>query len=268
MIKVSIEGVEAIKVMMQRQQRAIREAAVGAINDLAYEVNAEIKRQMQAKFKGGATRYTLAAFKVEKATPDNLTAIVRLRTDSPGKSRDYDKVLGHLFTGGTRRWKLMEGAFRRIGVLDNGYIMTVPRNSSWANPLDGFGNPKPSLIVQLIAYFNAFGEQGYKANMTDKRRRSLAKVGKSSGGYKTINGVQYFISRGRGMWYGRQQHLPAGIWAKRGVHGVDVAPVFLFVRVGTYDRVIDLDALGTGIVRRWWPRQFGRWIDFKVGRAG
>lgn len=261
-IRVGITGIESVKAMLAGKQRAVRAAAVGAINDLAFEANAEIKRQMQAKFKGGATRYSLAAFKVERATPENLAAVVGLRADSPGKSRPYDKVLGHLFTGGTRRWKRMEGAFRNIGVLPSGYIMTVPRNVSWANPLDSFGNPKASLIVQLISYFNAAGEQGYRANMTDKRRKA---IGKRKAG--VIRGVEYFISRGPGMWYGRQQRLAAGIWAKRGTHGSDVAPVFLFVRAGAYGKVIDLDAIGRAIVGQKWDRQFNRWLSFKLRGA-
>lgn len=132
-------------------------------------------------------------------------------------------------------------------------MMAVPRDVSWANPLDNFGNPKPSLIVKLIAYFNAFGEQGYRANMTDKRRERLAK---KSG--NKIGGVVYFISRGKGMWYGRQQHLAAGIWAKRGTHGVDIAPVFLFVKKGSYRQVIDLSSIGESTVIRHWKPEFDR----------
>jgi hypothetical protein len=263
-IKVSIDS-RGTLAMLAGMGKQVRAAAVGALNDLAFEANAEIKKQMQAKFKGGATRYTLAAFKVKKATPENLTAIVSLRTDSPGKSRPYDKVLGHLFTGGTRRWKRMEGAFLRIGVLPAGYMMTVPRDASWANPLDSYGNPRPSFITQLISYFGAFGEQGFRANMTDKRKNKLANRGVTESGYKTINGVIYFISRGPGMWYGRRQHMAAGIWAKRGTHGSEVAPVFLFVeRKKEYRKVIDLDAIGRAVVGQKWRRQFNRWLDFKL----
>lgn len=264
-VRVKIEGIDAVKASLASRARQVRAAASGAINDVAFTAREEINRQMQAKFRGGATPYSLRAFRVEKSTPETLTATVSLREDGPGKGTPYNKALAHLFTGGDRRWKRMEGAFRGIGVLPAGQMMTVPRDSSWANPLDSYGNPKPSFIVQLIAYFNGFGEQGYRANMTDKRRKSLAKIGKSAGGYKTINGVQYFISRGRGMWFGREQHLAAGIWARRGTHGVVIAPVFLFVRKANYRQVIDLEKLGEGIVRRWWPRQFDRWLAFKTG---
>jgi hypothetical protein len=264
MIRVEMQGLQATMAKLSGMGKQVRAAAVGALNDLAFEANAEIKKEMQAKFKGGATRYTLAAFRVQKARPDNLTAIVGLRTDTPGKSRPYDKVLGHLFTGGTRRWKRMEGAFLRAGILPGGYSMTVPRDPSWANPLDSYGNPKPALISQLISYFGAAGEQGYRANMTEKRKDKLANRGLNASGHKTINGVVYFASRGPGMWFGRRQHLAAGIWAKRGTHGSDVVPVFLFVKRGAYNRVIDLDAIGRAVVGQKWDRQFNRWLDFKL----
>lgn len=260
-IKVSTISARSVAASLAGMNKKVSRAAAGALNDLAFEANAEIKREMMAKIKGGPTRFTLAAFRVKKATPDHLTSVVALRNDTPGKGQTYDKVLRHLFVGGDRAWKRMEGAFRRIGVLPPGQIMVAPTDS-WANPLDAHGNPSRGLIVRLISYFGAFGEQGYKANMTPERRARLAKIGRNDSGYKTIGGVAYFISRGPGMWYGRQQHLAAGIWAKRGTHGVDIAPVFLFVRRGAYRRMFDLERIGRDVVARKWKLQFDRWLKF------
>lgn len=254
MITVKIDGLQATMAHLANQQKQVRYAASRAINNVAFAVNAEIKEEMKRTFKGGATPYTLSAFKVIKASREDLTATVALRLDSGGKARSYDKTLKHLFTGGTRTWKGMEGAFRRLGVLPEGHML-VP---GAACPLDGYGNPPRALIVQLISYFNAFGEVGYKANMSDKRRARLAKVGRTASGYKTIGGVQYFVSRGRGMWYGRPQHLPAGIWSKTGVHGVDVKPVFMFVRTGRWRQFIDLQRLGQQVVAKRWQQEFER----------
>lgn len=263
MIKVKIEGLQATLALLKNQQKQVRYAASRAINNVAFAVNAEIKEEMKRAFKGGATPYTLSAFKIIKASREDLTATVALRLDSGGKARSYDKTLKHLFTGGTRTWKGMEGAFRRLGVLPNGYML-VPGD---ACPLDSFGNPPRALIVQLISYFNAFGEVGYKANMTDKRRAKLAKVGRSASGYKTIGGVQYFVSRGRGMWYGRPQHLPAGIWAKTGVHGVDVKPIFMFVRTGHWRQFIDLQRIGQQVVGKRWQQEFERELAVAMRNA-
>lgn len=263
MITVKIEGMQAKLAHIAGLGKQVRYAASRALNNVAFAVNAEIKGEMKRVFKGGATPYTLSAFRVTKASKDDLTATVALRLDSGGKARSYDVTLKHLFTGGTRTWKGMEGAFRRLGVLPPGF-MIVPGS---ACPLDGYGNPPRALIVQLISYFNAFGEQGYRANMSDKRRSRMEKVGRTASGYKTIGGVAYFVSRGPGMWYGRRQTLPAGIWAKAGVHGVDVKPIFMFVRTGRWRRFIDLRKIGQQIVGKRWQPKFERELSIAMANA-
>ncbi len=224
-----------------------RKISAKILTSAAFDVNAEIKTAMHQRFKGGATPYALRAFRVIKSTPETLESRVELRQDSPGKGNEYNKALGHLFSGGTRAWKKMEGAFLKTGYLPPGYAM-VP---GAAAPLDAFGNIPASFIRQLLSYLGAAEiNLGYRANMTDKRKSKLASVGKTESGYKTINGVVYFISRGKGNWfgaiswkYGRTQNLPMGIWKKSGIHGVKVQPVFLFVKQGAYSKVIDLEQI-------------------------
>lgn len=262
-ITVKIEGMQALQAHIAGMGKQVRYAASRALNNVAFAANAEIKDEMKRTFKGGAMPYTLSAFRVTKATRENLTATVALRSDSGGKARSYDVTLKHLFTGGTRTWKGMEGAFRRLGVLPPGF-MIVPGS---ACPLDGYGNPPRALIVQLISYFNAFGEQGYRANMSDKRRGRMEKIGRTASGYKTIGGVQYFVSRGRGMWYGRQQTLPAGIWAKSGIHGSDIKPLFMFVRTGRWRRFIDLQRIGQYVVGKRWQSEFERELTTTLANA-
>lgn len=242
--------------------KQIRFAAALTLTRLAQATRDDITRQMREKIQGGPTSYTLRAMDWKKATRDNLTARVFLRTDSPGKGNVWSKVLAHLFTGGSRNWKKMEGAFLAAGLLLPGYRMVAAANS-WANPLDVYGNPKASLITRLIAYFGAFGESGYRANMTAKSKARLAKKRRGAGGYLQIQGVQYFVSRGRGTWQGagawrngRTQNLPAGIWAKRGTHGADVAPVFLFVKSAQYRQMFDLRGTAEKIVDKNASREF------------
>lgn len=264
-LKVQVTGLQATIANVAGQGKQVRYAASRALNTLAFALRADFGDAMQRTFKGGATPWTRRAFRVQKATRENLTAIVELNPSDGGKNTasTYEKILGHLFTGGARRFKRMEGAFRRIGVLPDGYIM-VPGG---ACPLDGFGNPPAALINQLISYFSAFGQQGYTANMTDKRKAAIAKRGVSAAGHKVINGVQYFISRGPGMWFGRPQHLPAGIWAKRGTHGADVQPIFMFVRAGSYQRTIDLERIAKPIIDQRFQPEFERELEIAMRNA-
>ena len=235
-----------VQKMLSDMPNTVRTAARNTLNDGAFFARDRVYDKMREKFKGGPTPYSLRAFKVDKADKQTLQASTGLRVDGAGKGGLYEKVLGHLFTGGSREYKRMEGAFYRLGVLNVGYAM-VPAAGC---PLDAFGNPKPSFITQLISYFGGFSEQGYRANMTDKRKRSLAKAGKTESGYKTINGVVYFISRGPGNWFGarswkqgKYQHLPPGIWSKTGMYGVKVQPVFLFAKRGNYKQIINLEEI-------------------------
>ena len=136
-----------------------------------------------------------------------------------------------------------------MGVLPPGWGI-VP--AAGAKPhMDAFGNVRGSFLVQLLSYLQAFGEQGYRANMTDKRRANLA--GKRGA---KITGVEYFISRGPGMWYGRQQRLPAGIWSRTGTHGSDIKPVFMFVNAGSYRKLIDMERIARSIVAKVWDVEF------------
>lgn len=259
-VAVRIEGIDAVQAMLRGNGQKVTRAAATAMNRTIRAVRFDIVDKVKAGTQGGATSYTQRAFGLKEASEGNLEASTFLRDDAPAKGTPWSKALGHLFTGGSRSFKKMEGAFRRIRALPSGW-MIVPGS---ACPLDGFGNPPRSLIVQLIAYFNAFGEQGYKANMKDKRRAKLANAGRTASGYKTINGVEYFISYGR---YGKpggdrythgkfSQHLAPGIWARSGTHGSKVVPIFMFVRRGQWAKKFDIDQIGTRTVDRLWSKNF------------
>jgi len=257
-ISVEIKGMNAVKAHLAGMSKSVEKAASKAIKKTASGVRYDIVEKVKAETKGGATAYTQRAFNI-KQSADGMEATIYLRDDMPGKGSVWQRAIGHLFTGGTRSWKRMEKAFSSAGILPSGMQM-VPASSSWAMKLDQYGNAPKGQIVQLISYFNAFSESGFRANMSDKRRKSLAKAGKSAEGYKTINGVMYFVSHGKG----KGSHLPAGIWAKRGTHGSDVAPVFLFVRSGTYRKRFDIEAIGTRTVSRVWQRNFDSELAYQM----
>ena len=88
--------------------------------------------------------------------------------------------------------------------------------------------------MQLISYFQAFGEQGYKANMSAKGYLRVHR------GTKKQTGRRYFVTYGKtrggpritqkGEQDERTAHLSPGIWAASGTGGALVRPVLLFVR--------------------------------------
>ncbi len=174
------------------------------------------------------TAYTLGSLYVRPAKKKELSALVYFKDkSSAGKGNPAANFLFPQVAGGWRNLKRFESSLRRIGVLPRD-LSVVPGN---ACQLDAHGNMPSSLIIQILSYFRAFGEQGYRANITDKRKQSIARGSKKQG-----FGFEYFVSYGPGTWSGRQ-HLPAGIYKRvKFSAGTAVKPIMMFVRKPTYQK--------------------------------
>lgn len=232
-----------------------RFAAMRAINETAKDVQAGIKAEIMRVFDR-PTPYITSSFRITTwATRDRLEAVIEPKYIG-GKGVDPNSVLAAEISGGTRRLKRSEVALQRAGILPRGMV-TVPGAGA---PLDQYGNLKGSFIVQLLSYFQAFSEQGYKANMTDKRKAQLAKRRVSASGFRQIAGVEYFVAYGK-LRGGRSGHLHPGIWSRTGTHGAVVKPILMFVRQATYRPRLDIDRIGERIVRAKFQVTFEREFD-------
>ena len=222
-------------------QQAAR-AYAKALNDTGFQVRRAMQDEMRSVFDR-PTDYILRSPRVKMATPDRLSVTIE-PAYMGGKGVDPQKILQAQGHGGVRRDKRSEVALRRAGILPAGMQTAIPE-TPYPGSDDGRGNLRGAFLVQLLSYFQAFGEQGYRANMTDKRKRSIHKGGKRA------EGRRYFVSYGRmrggarttakGEADGRTQHLAPGIWAAAGPGGVDVRPVLLFVRRASYRVRLDMD---------------------------
>ena len=216
------EGADYIS-MMERQTPF---AVSLALNRTAAAIHQAINAEMPRVFDR-PTPYTLRGLRVVRSSKDNLTARVDFR-DAPGSGIAADRYLAPQVYGGGRSRKRFEHALERVS--SGGYF--VPGAGA---ELDAYGNMSRGQLVRVLSYLQAFGEQGYRANATARTRKRAAKMGKSEGGHRRINGVVYFVSRGKGSMSGnREQRLPAGVWRKSGTHGADVKPVLLAVDAPTY----------------------------------
>lgn len=223
---------------------AAKGAYAKALNDAGFEVRRVMQAEMRQKFDR-VTPYIERSPRVRMATADKLEVSIE-PAYMGGKGIDPQKVLQAEAYGGPRRDKRSESALRRVGLLPGGYQTAVPA-VPFPGSEDGYGGIKGSFMVQLIAYFQAFGEQGYRANMTAKRKAKLRNqqgIGNiaTKKVYKTTLGVRFFISLGR-MRDTRASHLAPGIWAASGTGDVLVRPVLMFVRSGTYKPRLSMDAV-------------------------
>lgn len=222
-----------------------RQAYAAALNDTAFEA----RRAMQAELRGKFDRVTPfieRSPKVFRATPDALATAIAPTLDTrttwePGMTLggkigvDPQQVLQAQELGGRRRDKKSEVVLRRAGILPGGYQTAIPA-TPYPGSDDGRGNLKGAFLQQLLSYLQAFGEQGYSANMIERRRRSLHK------GSAKQTGRRYFVAYGR-LRSGRTAHLAPGIWAAAGTGGVDVRPVLLFVRTPNYRPRISMERI-------------------------
>ncbi len=216
---------------LDRRARQLRFAAVLALNDTGKDVVAASKVSMQASLDRPRPT-TSNSIWLERASVTG--SLMRARVYASDVYFDANRVLSPHVYAGQRSIKGAERRFAAIGLMSGNRYM-VPSAKTLADPklTDQYGNVKGPFIRRLLSYFQAFTEAGFDGNMSEATRGKLAKRRRTESGFVRIDGVEYFISHGpggRSNAKGKVNHLPAGIWSRRGIHGVDISPVFLFVR--------------------------------------
>lgn len=220
-----------------------RFATAVALTRTAQKVKTAQEREMRDVFDR-PTPYTMSSLFVRPATKANLEAVVWLK-DFAAKATPAATYLLPQIGGGERRMKRFERALQAVGALPPDHRI-VPGEAA---RIDAYGNLDRGQIVQILSYFKAFPEAGYKANMSDKRRKQLAR------GTKKAQGFAYFVGRpgGRG---------PLGIWQR--VHfakGTAVKPVMIFVPAAAYRAVFDFGYVAKRVVDAEFEPEFRRAFD-------
>ncbi len=215
-------------------QRAVRDTAF-AVRDAE---QAEIRRVFDRP-----TPYTLNGLRIRYSRTE-IAATVWLKDElDAGKGIAATKYLAAQIDGGARRMKRFESALSRVGVLPAGWRAVPGVGATY----DAFGNMSRGQIVQILSYFQAFSEGGYRANSTEDSRKRTAK------GRKGTLGFEYFAAQpgfrmGRRSWmHGKSQHLQPGIYKRtftgglgpRGGRESEITPVLIFIRNPAYARRLD-----------------------------
>ena len=242
-LSLSVDGLDKVRnELSQLTDKRLLAAVASTLNQVGGRVAKNMRTEMDSAFVL-PTPYTLRSVKTDPATPDKLQVSIR-PTYLGGKGIDPQQYLQSEAFGGRRALKRSEKALQRIGVLPAGYYTAIPK-SPYPGSDDGRGNIRGPFMVRLLSYFQAFGEQGYRANSTAKGRKRLAAYTKSASGAKSIGGVVFFVSYGklRSNANGHTSPLAPGIWAKSGTHGVNVKPVLMFIRTPNYAKRLDMDKI-------------------------
>lgn len=186
------------------------------------ELIAKAQREEIMRIFDRPTPYTRNSIRTRPARKTKLEAVVWLKDDTfkGGSATDY---LLPQIEGGQRVLKRSEKALYRVGVLPSGWY-AVPGTAA---QLDAFGNMSRSQLVKILSYFQAFGQQGYRANTTETGRAKLKR------GTRSRRGVEYFLALPS---IRRTRHLTPGIYEviQSGFGRATPRPVLVFVRRATY----------------------------------
>jgi hypothetical protein len=239
--------------VMDIAEKQIPFATLRTLSQLASKTRKAVYDEMDLVLELPLKRFTLQAMGVTPATFESGPVSKVFLKDDPLKRQD--KAFGHLFRGGERRWKNMEGALLRKNLMPPG-MYAVPGE---ACPIDRYGNIPPSFVRSILSYFQALNE----GNMLQKTKtlKSNKKKDPKTGFMRTY-GKEYFISFGSNrmaarvspktaQMYQQYQHLAAGIYSRTGTHGVDISPIIMFVpKKRPYRKYIDLPLLGERVLNQ------------------
>jgi len=248
-INVTVKGLDALKASLAGKVKQIRYATAVALTQTAKNVEEAERKEMRDVFDR-PTPNTLTSIYVKSATASSLTSVVGIK-DFAGKGIAASKYLASQIKGGSRRMKRFEKALQSVGALPEGY-RAVPGSAA---RMDGYGNMQGGQIVQILSFFKAFPEAGYKANMSDKRRASLAK------GTKKKPGFAYFVGR-------PGDRLPLGIWQRfKFANGSAIKPVIIFVPSAIYEAVFAFEYVARKTVERTWEAEFNKAMAMALSTA-
>jgi hypothetical protein len=234
------EAVAALSALSTAGQKQVRFATRVALTRTAKAAAEAEVREMRDVFRS-PTPYTLNSVYVRPATTSRLEAEVKLKDDAT-KAVPASKFLAAQVSGGQRELKRFERALTATGVMPVGYRAVPGRGAK----LDAYGNMSRGQIVQILAFFRAFPEMGYKANMTDKGKARLAR------GSKRVQGFAYFVGA-------PGDRLPLGVYQRISFHGgTAVRPVLLFVRSAVYQPVFDFQYVVEQTVKTEFAGEFAK----------
>lgn len=227
-ISVPVYGISALKANLGGLSQQIDFAAAKGLTETAHDGRRGIQSALKSGIQGGPTAFTLRAFEVEPATKKKLESAVVLRQDSPEGGTSYHNALAHLFTGGGRQWKKLEGWLRANQLITPG-MMIAPGPKI---PLDSKGNIRRKNLDEMLGVLSS--------DLKNLR------VFRKSGRGKLFKAIGFFVCH-----QGDKSGLAPGIWRRidtgfissgaRGKHSSGtVEPWIMFISPARYRQRFDL----------------------------
>lgn len=154
--------------LIKKYPYLINYAVSTAMNDAAFEARKALGQHARRVFKNPVKLTLNPAEVILKANPKELKVRLGLR-DQVAKGTAPEKYLYAQTYGGPRGYKRVENVLIRANLMNRGdYMIPITENLRELN--DGHGQMKGSRVAQMLSHLQAFGEQGYKANIKQPRR--------------------------------------------------------------------------------------------------
>lgn len=254
MIKVNVDISDfrnRLRAELGSEGRVIRSATLRALNSAGFSAMQAAEKEI-LKIFDRPTPWIQKGVRYTKARYNNLE--VKIGFDLWGNKSGVtaSQVLNAEIWGGSRRLKRHEVALRRMGILPEGMTI-VPGEAA---KLDAYGNMQSGQIVQILSWFQAFGEQGYRANMNNSGKSRLMRGSKKAGS----RGFSYFVLKklhGKLLpgIYQRYEFATSGV-RKAQITDTSVKPVMIFVRTTHYKRRFDFFNLTERAAKLEFDKQF------------
>jgi hypothetical protein len=233
--KFQVTGLDEVKRQLGSLAKQVPFAASRALNNTAFAVKAGVQAvRCKAFSKVGLLLLPKGHSRWSCRIKTIWLRRLRCVTMRHGVGTPYSKALHHLFKGGARDWKRVEGYLRSVDLIPPG-LMVVPGAGC---PLDKRGN------ITRAAWSEVLGV--IKSNIKNLR------VYRKSGAGKSIKAIGYFVVKP-----GDNNKLKPGIYKRiqtGATSGID--PMIMFVKRGTWRRFIDIEAVGKAIVLKTFAAEF------------
>jgi hypothetical protein len=231
------------------QKQKVPFAAVWALTQSAKVAESAIRDEMR-RVLHSPREWTLRSLRTVPATKAKPSATVNYR-EFAGKGTPAGTYLRFLEAGGQRRHKRFERALIAAGVMRASQY-AAPSRSAEASILDQDGNVPAKVIVRILSQLRAFGEQGYRANLSTDRRKRRGAVKRA--------GEQYFstsVQRGK---------IAPGIYRRNQSTG-RIEMVMAFVTRATYRRIFAFYDVGNAAAIKAWPEMLAQGMARYPARA-
>jgi len=246
-------------------EKQTKYATMQTINDMLYGIKNNNLEKFKTIFDRPNMNFLKNSFDITKATKAQLFGTIAISNTPKTKGASPMDVLGHQINPSIRGNRRFEKLMRRGGFM-GANMYAVPSKTAGSDVIDQYGGISGKFARWIISYLGQYQGAGFKANMTDKKKSRIHKIGKTSSGYRAINGVMYFISAGYQGFSGQRSHLAAGIWKKTGTHGANVEPVILFLNAKkSYGKRFDFEKIASDYIEKNYQDAFN--VNFKKAMA-